>query len=119
MNNIYVDELPKSCGECQFCDKENSFCEVLGQCFRDGYDYTDCPLKSINDIELKYYNGQILHSEFASLENKIREDERKKVVQEAKQKLCRIEDTLINLGNGKEDALSYFVDILDQIERGE
>jgi hypothetical protein len=49
MNNIYVDELPKDCSECQFCDKENDFCEVLGQCFRDGYDYADCPLKSIND----------------------------------------------------------------------
>ena len=45
-------------------------------------------------------------------------EERKKVVQEVKQKLCIIEDTLINLGNGKEDALSYFVDVLDQIERG-
>lgn len=46
-------------------------------------------------------------------------EERKKVVQEIKQRLCRAEDTLINLGNGKEDALNYFVKILDQIERGE
>ena len=45
-------------------------------------------------------------------------EERKKLVQEVKQKLCRVEDTLINLGNGKEDALNYFVKILDQIERG-
>lgn len=46
-------------------------------------------------------------------------EERKRVVQEIKQRLCRVEDTLINLGNGKEDALNYFVKILDQIERGE
>lgn len=41
---------------------------------------------------------------------------RKEVVQEIIGKLCRIEDTLINLGNGKEDALTYFVGILEQIQ---
>ena len=44
---------------------------------------------------------------------------RKQVCDEIREKLCRIEDTLINLGNGKEDALNYFVKILDQIEQGE
>lgn len=44
---IYVDELPKSCDKCEFCDKDNCLCEILGQYFRDGYDYTDCPLQSL------------------------------------------------------------------------
>jgi hypothetical protein len=44
---------------------------------------------------------------------------RKEVVREIIEKICRIEDTLINLGNGKEDALTYFVGILNEIENVE
>lgn len=41
---------------------------------------------------------------------------KKEVVQEIIQELSKIEDTLINLGNGKEDAFNYFIKILDQIQ---
>ena len=83
---IYVDELPKCCLVCKMACPEEQRC-VDG--FTMDCDYcgvserpASCPLKPLTDIELKYYNGQILHSEFASLENKIRAEERKKVVQE-------------------------------------
>lgn len=33
----------------------------------------------MDNIEIKYNNGQILHSEFSALENKIRQDERKEI----------------------------------------
>ena len=46
---VYVSKRPNSCKECQFCDTDNGLCEMLGQYFRDGYDYTDCPLQSLAD----------------------------------------------------------------------
>ena len=126
MNNIYVDELPDCCGNCSLCCKDDLgyWCQAKTLIYVDERFVAEkrlksCPLKTLRDIEVKYNNGQILHSEFSALENKIREEERKRVVQEIKQRFCRVEDTLINLGNGKEDALNYFVKVLDQIERGE
>lgn len=53
---IYVDELPKSCSKCEFCDKDNGLCNILGQCFRDGYDYSDCPLQSLADHDKQVRN---------------------------------------------------------------
>lgn len=112
MNNIYVDELPKNCEKCLCYSYSDGFCNC--ECWYQKYgeikdvaEYThlglkenerptDCPLKPLTDRLA---------------------EERKKVVQEIRDKLCRIEDTLINLGNGKEDALNYFVKILYQIER--
>lgn len=41
----------------------------------------------------------------------------KEVCDEIKNKLGSIEDILINLGNGKEDALSYFMYILNKIQK--
>lgn len=105
MNNFYVDELPDCCGNCSLCCKDDLgfWCQAtiliyIDERFVAEKRLKSCPLKLITDRLA---------------------EERKKVVQEVKQKLCRVEDTLINLGSGKEDALSYFVDILDQIERGE
>ena len=109
MNNIYVDgELPKCCAECpcsyecadvlHFCQGRYGFATYINDEVYETRRMKDCPLKLLSDRLA---------------------EERKKVVLEVKQKLCRIEDTLINLGNGKEDALNYFVKILDQIERGE
>ncbi len=41
----------------------------------------------------------------------------KEVCEKIKYKLGSIEDILINLGNGKEDALNYFTHILNEIEK--
>lgn len=105
MDNVYLDKVPTCCDECPCCNCDIDYGEScnLGafnhyEDYQTIYKHPKCPLKS---------TSQLLA------------EERKKWVQEVKQKLCRIEDTLINLGNGKEDALSYFVDILDQIERGD
>lgn len=62
---------------------------------------------------------EIAKQEIKTLTKTIYETCCHQVCQKIKEKLCQIEDTLINLGNGKEDALNYFVKILDQIEKGE
>ena len=101
MNNIYVDELPKSCQQCPYYEI-NSYADILGyktnshKCVLNGSVITgDCPLKPLTDRLA---------------------EERKKVVQEIKK---YIEDKVyINELN------ETFIDediykILDQIERGE
>lgn len=110
MNNIYVDgELPKKCKDCPF--------SYVGY----AYDFDEvrfCKLHKDHCMHwIALYNNKFNDCPLKPLKKALAE-ERKKVVQEVKQKLCIIEDTLINLGNGKEDALSYFVDVLDQIKRG-
>ncbi len=103
MNNIYVDELPDCCGNCSLCCKDDLgyWCQATILIYIDERFVAEKRLKS---CPLKLLTDRLA-------------EERKKVVQEIRKKLCRIEDTLINLGNGKEDALNYFVKILDQIER--
>ena len=44
---IYVDELPKSCLECKFCNKENYCCLLMQKDVREYRD--DCPLILIQD----------------------------------------------------------------------
>lgn len=41
----------------------------------------------------------------------------KEVCEKIKDKLGSIEDMLINLGNGKEDAFCYFIKILKEVEK--
>lgn len=41
---------------------------------------------------------------------------REKIVEEIITQLSKIEDTFINCGNGKEDALSYFLEILKRVK---
>lgn len=101
MNNIYVDELPKSCRGCLF--------QCYGSCLggRDilnGNPYTeichlkrqkpiDCPLKTLSDRLA---------------------EERKKVVQEIRNKVEQAK--FVYEWKGDE---AHIQDILDQIERGE
>ena len=66
---VYVDEKTKSCRECQFCDKDNGLCEMLGQYFRDGYDYTDCPLQSLSD-----YTKQVRKEVCEEIKEKLRKE---------------------------------------------
>ena len=137
---IYVEgELPKSCVDCP-CEYE--YCCNVCNCELNTTElyekrHDNCPLKPLTDIELKYYNGQILHSEFASLENKIRAEERKKVVQEIRdiaKKISRptteyddnefdyeidaveFDNLLLWFEDGKQDFIKTY---LDQIDRGE
>lgn len=48
---IYVKEMPKCCGDCEFCSSDyyNSYCLKL--CTKLGYinKDKDCPLKSLHD----------------------------------------------------------------------
>jgi hypothetical protein len=83
---IYVDELPKSCDKCEFCDKDNGLCNILGQYFRDGYDYTDCPLQSLAD-----HDKQVRKEVCEGIKNKI---EQAKLIYEWKGKEITIEDIL-------------------------
>ena len=112
---VYVDELPKSCSKCEWRTlnhKDNygrPFCliarmplyngdkikEERGQHKASVSDF-DCPLQS-----LKAHDRELV----------------KEVCDEIKNKLGSIEDILINLGNGKEDALSYFMYILNKIQK--
>ena len=70
---VYLDELPKSCRDCQFCDKDNGLCEMLGQYFRDGYDYTDCPLQSLSDYT-KQVRKEVLNKVYEVLEQAVPHD---------------------------------------------
>lgn len=98
MNNIYVDEQPESCLDCEFCIRRNYCCILMQKDVREYRD--DCPL-----ILLSYRLAE----------------ERKKIVQEIKKVLDNKasystdadDDWLIQI---KESSL---YEILDQIERGE
>ena len=98
---VYVDELPEYCDDCpcSLRDKDDcAYCNLLHK--NIGYDFgkrpKHCPLQS-----LKTHNRELV----------------KEVCDEIKNKLGSIEDILINLGNGKEDALSYFMYILNKTQK--
>ena len=97
---VYVDELSKSCEkcplgyfyDCQYCFLRPDLAEKHEWCEKDKH----CPL-----IDIKTHDRELV----------------KEVCDEIKNKLGSIEDILINLGNGKEDALSYFMYILNKIQK--
>ena len=98
---VYVDELPESCFECPImvdgsegCDF--CVCAILEEKATTKNRLKDCPLHSLKDHDQELV---------------------KEVCDEIKNKLGSIEDILINLGNGKEDALSYFMYILNKIQK--
>ena len=74
--------------------------EEIKECFVDGQKYNE--LREQKDKEIQQLKQQ-LH------------DLPKKIVEEIKIEMGSIEDILINCGNGKEDALSWFNKILDTI----
>lgn len=96
MNNIYVDELPKSCGDCRFCEKYGYYLYCSRLCKKLEYldKEKDCPLKPLTDRLA---------------------EERKKVVQEIKDK---ISDGLYQNSYGETFIDGDIYEILDQIERG-
>ena len=51
MNNIYVDELPKDCGDCVFCKQTEYYyyCDKLHTKLGYFNKEKDCPLKPLTD----------------------------------------------------------------------
>lgn len=72
--------------------------------------------KKIKDLEQEQVEEMKEHQKTILLADKTIKEERKRVVDEIIAQLSRIEDTLINCGNGKEDALAYFLKILKNIK---
>lgn len=92
---VYVDELPESCDECPCHSVMEDRCVLLHKQTIEPF-LQSCPLKS-----LKTHDRELV----------------KEVCDEVKNKLGSIEDILINLGNGKEDALNYFMYILNKTQK--
>ena len=98
---VYVDELPESCFDCH--------CAYYGGCVIDtgnvedfdNFDWSERRAKHCPLIDIKTHDREVV----------------KEVCEKIKYKLGSIEDILINLGNGKEDALNYFTHILNEIEK--
>ena len=97
MNNIYVDELPKSCQQCPYYSYEETEDEFWEFCSWCGYEFSEetCPLKALSDRLA---------------------EERKKVVQEIK---FQARARGIFGQNGRFMGYHEFNEILDQIERSE
>jgi hypothetical protein len=116
MNNIYVDELPKSCEECDFCEYFGKDAHGKGQhevaCWFNGF-LTNALLGDI--IEAKHC------THLKSLTDRLTE-ERKKVVQEIKKLVIESTcyDTEEEVRNQLYDmSAGEVLKILDQIEIGE
>ena len=107
MNNIYVDELPKSCDECKlgyFFDTQ--YCFIRPDLLREGVELEKekhCPLKPLTERLA---------------------EERKRVLWEIRKRAKRTQIYIKpteKSPTGKEKCFVYEVsdDFLDQIERGE
>ena len=96
---VYVDELPKSCGDCVFCKQTEYYyyCDKL--CMKLGYinKEKECPLQSLSD-----YTKQV----------------RKKVCEEIR---VKAEDKYFEIGEDGEIPISWIIseERLKQIEQGE
>lgn len=84
---------------------EDSICERL-----NNYD------KEMKELVQEQVEEMQEHQKAMLIADKAIKDERKRVVDEIIAQLSRIEDTLINCGSGKEDALAYFLEILKNIK---
>lgn len=73
--------------------------------------------QKIKNLEQEQVEEMKEHQKAMLLADKTIKDERKRVVDGIIAQLNRIEDTLINCGNGKEDALAYFLKILRNVKR--
>ncbi len=101
MNNIYVDELPKNCRGCH-CLSVFDWCNCLKDCvsseIRNNERPASCPLKLLSDRLA---------------------EERKKVVQEFKEKIVDGTSCEILPTGDICITLEKINNVLDQIERGE
>ena len=111
MNNIYVDELPKNCAECKFCEYYEE--DVHGK----GMHEVACCLNGFltnalwgDQLEVKYCPHLKLITDRLA-------EERKKVVQEIKN---AVEPAMAGYNpRWLETSETSFNRVLDQIERGE
>ena len=98
---VYVDELPENCFECLFMTDnqegyDGCFCKLLDERAETKNRLKDCHL-----IDIKAHDRELV----------------KEVCEKIIYNLGSIEDILINLGNGKEDALNYFMYILNKTQK--
>lgn len=70
----------------------------------------------IQDLEQEQIQEMQEHQKAILLADKTIKETREKVIEEIIAQLSKIEDTLINCGNGKEDALAYFLEILKKVK---
>ena len=70
----------------------------------------------IQDLEQEQIDEMQEHQKAMLLADKTIKETREKVIEEIIAQLSKIEDTLINCGNGKEDALAYFLEILKRVK---
>ena len=92
---IYVDELPKSCGDCVFC-KQTEYCYYcdklhtkLGYIDKD----KDCPLQPISD-----YTKQVRREVCEEIRSKMKQA---KLIYEWKGEETTIEDILAKIEKGE------------------
>ena len=99
----------------EICDanKENENTYGLNELVKLLNDYET----RIQDLEQEQIKEMQEHQKAILLADKTIKETREKVIEEIIAQLSKIEDTLINCGNGKEDALAYFLEILKRVKR--
>ena len=107
---VYVDELPKSCIECPFCQdiKVNAGMDRLLFCKAN-------KCKAIKNIE-KSFDKCIVKNEFQSLADHDKQV-RKEVVQEIRQKA--VHSNFGYMGKTEKGYYDIYAGILEDIEQGE
>lgn len=97
---VWVEKMPEVCEECPYIESFEGQCKLSGRIMTGEQIYRNvkkvCPLQSIKDFK----------KELA-----------RQVCEKIIYNLGSIEDILINLGNGKEDALNYFMYILNKTQK--
>ena len=105
---VYVDELPKDCIDCPFCQdiKVNAGMDRLLFCKANKG-------KEIKNIE-KSFDKCIVKNEFQSLSDYIKQV-RKEVIDKIKENLLKLEPNCIKQPNLYDFNCQEIIDILDQI----
>ena len=93
---VYVDELPKSCGDCHLCQANDIGCYI---CYADENEFVYVGEENIKKARLKtcplqpltYYTKQVRNEVVQEIKNKI---EQAKMIYEWKGKEINIEDIL-------------------------
>ena len=100
---VYVDELPKSCGDCKFCKQDcYYYCDILHT--KLGYfdKEKDCPLQSLSD-----HDKQLTEQICDAIREKLNKVERPKNYPE------------LDCDYGFDSCIYAIEDILNEIEQGE
>lgn len=98
---VWVEKMPEYCDECPCSQRgkdDYAYCNLLHK--NIGYDFGKIP-KHCQLVDIKDHDRELV----------------KEVCEKIIYNLGSIEDILINLGNGKEDALNYFMYILNKTQK--